>query len=298
MSTERRNPRSVDIDLFPTERILRIINAEDAMVANSVSVAIPQIAGIVDAGVEAIRSGGRIFYVGAGTSGRIGALDAAECPPTFSSPAEWIQSVIAGGAKALVHADEGTEDDPDKGAADLKARRVTARDLVIGIASSGKTPYTIGALEYAKSKGAQTAVIVAILNAPLAKVADVTIETVVGPEIVTGSTRMKAGTAQKLVLNMISTAVMISLGMTYSNWMINVTMTNTKLRARGVQMLREILGVSPDEAQKLSERSGGKLKVAVVMGATGCSRKDAEKRLEQGNGNLRKILGHLSTGRE
>ena len=298
MSTERRNPRSVDIDLFPTERILRIINAEDALVANAVGAAVPNIAKAVDLGVEAIRAGGRILYIGAGTSGRIGALDAAECPTTFSTPPEWFEAIMAGGSKALVHALEGAEDDPAKAANDLKARKVCEKDLIIGIAASGKTPYTIAALEYGKAKNARTAAVVAAADTPIAKVADVVIETLVGPEIVTGSTRMKAGTAQKLVLNMISTATMIRLGMTYSNWMINVTMTNSKLRARGVQMLCEILGVNVEEARKLSEQSGGKLKVAVVMGATGCSRKEAEERLEAGNGNLRKILGHLGSGRE
>jgi N-acetylmuramic acid 6-phosphate etherase len=259
---------------------------------------VPNIAKTVDLGVEAIRAGGRILYVGAGTSGRIGALDAAECPSTFSAPPEWFEAVIAGGSKALVQALEGAEDDPAKAATDLKARKICANDLVIGIAASGKTPYTLAALEFAKTKNARTVAIVAASDTPIGKVADVVIETLVGPEIVTGSTRMKAGTAQKLVLNMISTTTMIRLGMTYSNWMINVTMTNIKLRTRGVHMLCEILGVTLEEAQKLSDLSGGKLKVAVVMGALGCSRKDAEKRLEAGNGNLRKILGHLSSGRE
>jgi N-acetylmuramic acid 6-phosphate etherase len=268
------------------------------LVANAVAAAVPSIAKAVDLGVEAIRAGGRMLYVGAGTSGRIGALDAAECPSTFSAPPEWVEAVIAGGAKALVHALEGAEDDPAKAATDLKTRKISAKDFVIGIAASGKTPYTMAALEYARSKNARTAAIVAASDTPIAKIADVVIETLVGPEIVTGSTRMKAGTAQKLVLNMISTTTMIRLGMTYSNWMINVTMTNTKLRTRGVHMLREILGVTLDEAAKLSERSGGKLKVAVVMGALGCSRKDAEERLEAGNGNLRRILGHLGSGRE
>jgi N-acetylmuramic acid 6-phosphate etherase len=252
----------------------------------------------VDLAVDAIRGGGRIVYVGAGSSGRIGALDAAECQPTFSAPAEWIEAIIAGGARALVQPMEGAEDDMDKGAADLKARKVSSKDLVIGLAASGKTPYVCAALGYAKTKSAKTAAVVAVPDSPMAKVSDVVIETLVGPEILTGSTRMKAGTAQKLVLNMLSTAAMIRLGMTYSNWMINVTMTNTKLRARGVHMLREILGVSLEEAQKLTERSGGKLKVAVLMGAMGCSRKDAEERLEAANGNLRKVLGHLGTGRE
>ena len=298
MSTERRNPRSVDIDLFPTERILRIINTEDALASKAVTDAIPNITKTVDLAVECIRSGGRILYVGAGSSGRIAALDAAECPPTFSTPPEWIQAVIAGGVKALVHASEDAEDDGIKAAADMKARKTSSKDLVIGISASGKTNYTHAGLEYAKLVGAKTVAIVASPQTPISKLADVTIETLVGPEIVTGSTRMKAGTAQKLVLNMISTATMIRLGMTYSNWMINVSMTNAKLHTRGVHMLREILGVSLDEAQKLSERSGGKLKVAVVMGTLGCTRKDAERRLTEGNGNLRKILGQLSAGRE
>jgi N-acetylmuramic acid 6-phosphate etherase len=298
MLTERRNPRSVDIDLFPTERILRIINAEDALIASAVGATIPQISKAVDLAVGAIRGGGRVLYVGAGTSGRIAALDAAECPSTFSTPADWVEAVIAGGTKALVHAVESAEDDAAKAAADMKSRKIGAKDVIIGLAASGKTPYTSAALEYARTKGAKTVAIVAAEDTPIAKIVDVAIETLVGPEIVTGSTRMKAGTAQKLVLNMISTTTMIRLGMTYSNWMINLTMTNTKLRARGVHMLQEILGVSREEAHKLSEGSGGKLKVAVLMGALGCSRKDAEERLAQGDGNLRKVLGNLGSGRE
>jgi N-acetylmuramic acid 6-phosphate etherase len=298
MSTERRNPRSVDIDLFPTERILKIINGEDALVATAVGAVVPEIAKAVDLAVTTIRRDGRIIYIGAGTSGRIAALDAAECPPTFSTPPEWIQAVIAGGAKALLQAVEGAEDDPEKAAADMKAKKVSERDLLIGIAASGRTPYTQAALEYGKAKGAKTIAIVAAPNSPMAKVADVTIETAVGPEIITGSTRMKAGTAQKLVLNMISTVTMIRLGMTYSNWMINVSMTNAKLRDRGVTILREVLGVTPEQAKKLSDASGGVLKVAVVMGALQCTRKEAEQRLNAGEGNLRKVLGHLSSGRE
>jgi N-acetylmuramic acid 6-phosphate etherase len=298
MSTERRNPRSVDIDLFPTERILKIINAEDATVATAVNAAIPQIAKAVDMAVTAIRGGGRILYVGAGSSARIAALDAAECPPTFRTPPEWVEAVIAGGTKALAQAMEGAEDDTQKASADMKAKKVSNKDLVIGVAASGTTPYTCTALEYARTKGAHTIALVAQQDTPMARIAELAIETLVGPEIVTGSSRMKAGTAQKLVLNMISTTTMIRLGLTYSNWMINVTMTNTKLRARGVHMLREILGVTHDEAEELSEGSGGQLKVAVIMGALGCSRKDAEKRLADGDGNLRKILGHLGLGRE
>ena len=298
MTTERRNPRSVDIDLFPTERVLKIINAEDALVAGAVAAVVPDIAKLVDAAVLSIRSGGHLIYVGAGTSGRIAITDAAEIPPTFSAPAEWVQAVIAGGTKSFAKAMEGAEDDREKAAIDLKTKKLTEKDLVIGIAAAGATPYTLAALEFAKSKGAKTAAIVCSENSPMSKIADVTLHLAVGAEIITGSTRMKAGTAQKMVLNMISTATMIRLGMTYSNWMINVSMTNEKLRERGKHMLQEILGVKPNDAEKLVEASGANLKVAVIMGATGCDRKEAEQRLTAGNGNLRTVLGHLGSGRE
>jgi len=298
MSTERRNPNSVDIDLYPTERILKIINSEDATVSSAVSAAIPDIVKTVDLAVSAIRSGGRMFYVGAGSSGRIAVLDAVECPPTFGSPPEWIQAIIAGGTKAIGQSVEGAEDDREKAVADLKAKKVASNDLIIGIAASGKTFYTHAALEYARSTGAKTVAVVATPDSPMAKSADVVVYTAVGPEVIMGSTRLKAGTAQKLVLNMISTAAMIRLGMTYSNWMINVGMTNWKLQERGIHILREVLGVNADEARKLSEGSGGQLKLAVIMGTLGCNRKEAEKRLNEGDGNLRKVIGHLGTGRE
>ena len=298
MSTERRNPNSVDIDLYPTERILKIINAEDATVANAVATAIPDIAKAVDLAVNVIRNDGRIFYVGAGTSGRIATLDAAECPPTFSSPPDWIQAIVAGGEKAIVQAVEGAEDSREQAAADLGSRQFSDRDMVVGIAASGKTPYTHAALEFARSAGAKTVAIVAAPDSAMSKVAEVVIYTPVGAEVIAGSTRLKAGTAQKLVLNMISTATMIRIGMTYSNWMINVQMTNSKLEERGIHMLREILGVNVEQARKLSKASGGKLKLAVIMGTLGCTRKEAEQRLSEGAGNLRKVLGHLGAGRE
>jgi N-acetylmuramic acid 6-phosphate etherase len=298
VTTERRNPRSVDIDLFPTERVLKIINAEDALIAGAVAAVIPEIAKLVDVAVLSIRSGGHVIYVGAGTSGRIAITDAAEIPPTFSAPAEWVQAVIAGGTKSFAKAMEGAEDDREKAAIDLKSKKLTEKDLVIGIAAAGTTPYTLAALEFAKSKGAKTAAIVCSENSPMSKIADSTLHLAVGAEIITGSTRMKAGTAQKMVLNMISTATMIRLGMTYSNWMINVSMTNEKLRERGKHMLQEILGVKPNDAEKLVEASGANLKVAVIMGATGCDRKEAEKRLTAANGNLRDVVAHLGSGRE
>jgi N-acetylmuramic acid 6-phosphate etherase len=298
MSTERRNPKSVDIDLFPTERILKIINAEDAIVPGAVAAAISDIAKAVDLAVQAIESEGRILYMGAGTSGRMAVLDAAECPPTFGTPKEMVQALMPGGTKAFTQADEGTEDDNEKAAADLKNKKVSGQDVVFGIAASGTTPYTLAGLQFAKSKGAKTVAVVCVDNSPMSKAADVTIYTAVGPEVITGSSRMKAGTAQKLVLNMISTATMIRLGMTYSNWMINVSMTNRKLRERGKNILQEILGVKPEQAEELVEKSGAALKVAVIMGATGCTRKEAEERLSESGGHLRRILAHLGSGRE
>jgi N-acetylmuramic acid 6-phosphate etherase len=298
LTTERRNPRSVDIDLFPTERVLRIINAEDALVAGVVAAAIPDIAKLVEAALQSIRAGGHVVYAGAGTSGRIAITDAAEIQPTFSAPADWIQAVIAGGTKAFTKATEGSEDDAPKAATDLKSKKLTRKDLVVGIAATGATPYTLAALEFARNKEAKTAAVVCVENTPMAKLADITVHVPVGPEVIAGSTRMKAGTAQKLVLNMFSTALMIRLGMTYSNWMINVGMSNQKLRERGRQILQEILGVRAEEADRLVRASGANLKVAVIMGATGCDRREAEKQIESANGNLRNVLSHLGSGRE
>jgi N-acetylmuramic acid 6-phosphate etherase len=298
MINEGRNPRSVDIDLFPTERILKIINAEDALVPSFVATAIPDIAKVVERAVHAIRAGGRLIYVGTGTSGRIAVLDATECPPTFGTPAEWVQAVIAGGTKAFAQALEGSEDDREKAISDFRAKKLTKNDVVLGIAASGNTPYTLAALEFAKTRGATTAALVSTENSPMSKAADLTICAPVGAEIITGSTRMKAGTAQKLILNMISTAMMIRLGMTYGNWMINVSMTNQKLRERGKHIIEEILGVNADEAERLVEASGSNLRLAVVMGAVGCGRAEAEKRLADSNGSLRAVLDHLGTGRE
>jgi N-acetylmuramic acid 6-phosphate etherase len=260
MSTERRNPKSVDIDLLPTERILKIINAEDAIVASAVAAAIPEIAKTVDMAVQALQAHGRIFYIGAGTSGRMAVLDAAECPPTFGTPKEMVQALMPGGARAFTQADEVTEDDIEKAAADLKSKKVSGKDIVFGIAASGTTPYTLAGLQFARGKGAKTVAVVCVENSPMSKAADVTIYTAVGPEVITGSSRMKAGTAQKLVL--------------------------------------EILALKPEQAAELVEKSGGALKVAVIMGARGCSREEAEQRLAESDGHLRRILAHLGSGRE
>jgi N-acetylmuramic acid 6-phosphate etherase len=225
-------------------------------------------------------------------------LDASECPPTFGSDPRIVQGVIAGGPTALVSAVEGAEDRSEEGERAIEELAVDARDTVIGIAASRRTPYVVAALAAARRRGARTAYVTCTPREEFTLDVDVAICPEVGPEVLMGSTRMKAGTAQKLVLNMISTAAMIRIGMTYSNWMINVQMSNAKLQERGIQILREILGVNAEQARKLTEASGGKLKLAVIMGTLGCSRKEAEQRLSDGAGNLRKVLGHLGAGRE
>ncbi len=290
MSTERRNPRSVDIDLFPTERILRIINAEDALVPGAVAGAIPEISKVVELAVESLNSDGRIFYVGAGTSGRIAAVDAVECPPTFGIPSERVQAIVAGGQKALMHASETSEDDRGKAAASLKSKGLTKNDLVIGIAASGNTPYTLAALEFSKAKGAKTAALVCIENSPMSKIAGVTICVAVGPEIITGSTRMKAGTAHKLVLNMISTAAMIRSGKAFGHWMVDLKPVSLKLKARAVRIVCGLGGVSPARARALLARAGGDAKAAVLMARLGLGPSQARKRLEESGGFLRSAL--------
>jgi N-acetylmuramic acid 6-phosphate etherase len=232
--TEQRNPHTRGIDAKSTIEILRAIHGEDASVIEAVAGAQPAIARAVDAIAGALKQGGRLFYVGAGTSGRLAALDAAELPPTFGTPPRVVQAVIAGGRRALTHAVEGAEDDRTKGAKDLAARGFHAKDVVVGIAASGGTPYVLGALEFAKRKGAVTIGLTSNPRTPIAQMAQISIVTPTGPEVITGSTRMKAGTAQKLVLNMLSTAAMIRLGRVYDNWMIGVALTNRKLQARGL----------------------------------------------------------------
>src|SRR2546427_8848821 len=229
MTTEGRNPRSVDIDLIPTERVLKIINAEDALAAGAVAAAIPNIAKVVELAVNAIRTGGRVIYVGAGTSGRIAALDAAECPPTFNVAPETVQFVMAGGPKALATAVEANEDSRRLGEREITKRKLQKHDVVVGIAASGRTPFTVAALEYARRRGAKTIAVTCKRNSPLEKAADLAIVAEVGPEVISGSTRMKAGTAQKMILNMLSSGAMTRLGDVYGNLMVNVHLKNEKL---------------------------------------------------------------------
>jgi N-acetylmuramic acid 6-phosphate etherase len=288
--TEQVNPASEAIDALPAERILEIINAEDRKVADSVTPEIPAIARAVDAIVEAMRGGGRLFYIGAGTSGRLGVLDASECPPTFSADPETVQGIMAGGETALAHPTEATEDDPAIGARDLRERGFTARDVLVGIAASGRTPYVLGAVAEAQRLGAITAGISCTADSELARAVHIAITPLSGPEILAGSTRMKAGTATKLVLNMISTAVFIRLGYVYGNLMVNMQPKNTKLRDRAQRIIARASGVSYEAAGLLLTAAGDSVRTAIVMGKMGVDRETAERRLAAAGGHVRQAI--------
>jgi N-acetylmuramic acid 6-phosphate etherase len=288
--TEQRNPASAEIDTLPTEEVLRIVNAEDHRVAAAVEREIPAIARAVDAIVEAFQRGGRLFYIGAGTSGRLGVLDASECPPTFSVPPEMVQGIIAGGPAALSRATEATEDDPAMGARDLMDRGFTARDVLVGIAASGRTPYVLGAIAEARRVGAVTVGIGCTPDSELARAATVAITPLVGPEVIAGSTRMKAGTAQKLVLNMLTTGAFIRMGYVYGNLMVNVQPKNAKLADRARRIVAQAAGVTCERAGELLEAAGNSVRVAIVMGTTGAARVEAERRLAAAGGDISRAL--------
>lgn len=273
-----------------TTEILRAIHREDATVARAVGRAIPSIARAVEAISAAFESGGRLFYVGAGTSGRLAALDAAEIPPTFGTPARRVKAVLAGGRRALTNSIEGAEDNKAQGARDLAARRLTRADAVVGITASGTTPYVLGALEYARRRGATTIGITSNPRTPLARLTRITIVTETGPEALAGSTRMKAGTAQKMVLNMLSTAVMTRLGRVYDNWMIGVALTNQKLRQRGLRILAEASGASVAKATRAMNLSQYDLPVALIILKCGVDAPTARRLLYRASGNLRTVL--------
>jgi N-acetylmuramic acid 6-phosphate etherase len=283
--TEQRNPASASIDTQPTCEILRIINAEDATVPAVVSQAIPGIAQAVDATVLALRGGGRLFYIGAGTSGRLGVLDASECPPTYNVPADKVQGIIAGGEPALSRATEASEDDPASGARDLLARGFTANDVLCGIAASGRTPYVLGAVRRARELGAVTVGVSCTPDSELSRAVEIPIEVLTGPEIVTGSTRMKAGTATKLVLNMLTTATMIRLGYVYGNLMVNVQPRNEKLRDRAIRIVRDATGVDTARAAELLGE-GGTVPAAIVMAIRKVGRAEAETLLARAGGAI------------
>ena len=289
--TEQPNPASASIDTLPTEQALRIINAEDQKVAAAVEREIPAIARAVDAMVAALEKGGRVFYLGAGTSGRLGVLDASEIPPTFSASPDMVQGIMAGGEAALSRATETTEDDPAIGVRDLSARGFTAQDVLVGIAASGRTPYVLGAVAEAKKLGAVTVGICCTPDAELSRLVDFPIAPLVGPEIVAGSTRMKSGTAQKLVLNMLSTGTFIRLGYVYGNLMVNVQAKNEKLVDRARRIIAQAANVSPERAADLLAESGMSVRTAIVMAKSGVAREEAQRRLAAARGRIRQALG-------
>lgn len=290
LTTESANPASAKIDTLSALDIVRIINAEDASVATAVGRESEAIAAAVDMITERLRTGGRLFYIGAGTSGRLGVLDASECPPTFSTPPEMVVGVIAGGYDALHSAAEGVEDHPEIAVADLQARNFSSSDVLVGIATSGRTPYVIGGLQYAQQVGATAIGLACNPNSELARCSDLVIAPIVGPEVITGSTRMKAGTATKLVLNTLTTATMVRLGKTYGNLMVDLRATNTKLTARAQRLAAELTGLSEAEVVPHLEACDGELKTTVVAACCGVTPEEARQRLQAANGQLRVAL--------
>ena len=289
--TEQRNPASRNLDRMTAREIVELMNREDRKVTIAVGRASPAIARAVDAIVAGIRNGGRLFYVGAGSSGRMGILDAAESPPTFGTSPKLVQALIAGGRRAVTGAVEGAEDSVRNAERELRERKVARDDVVVGITASGTTPYVVGALRYARRHGATTVTITSNRRTPAARVAKIVIAAEVGPEVLTGSTRLKAGTAQKMVLNMLSTAVMARLGHVYENLMIDVVQTNEKVTKRALRILAEASGKSVSTAEHALRAAGHNMKVALVMLKRGMDAREARMRLADARGDLRKTLG-------
>jgi len=289
--TESRNPRTERIDRAPVEEILRKLNAEDALVAAAVAGEIPMIARLVEHSVQAIRSGGRVVYLGAGTSGRLGVLDAAECPPTFGTDPALVVGIIAGGDRSIRLSAEGAEDDEEAGRRAVDDARVAASDLVIGLAASRRTPFVVAALARARERGATTALIACVPRDTIPIEVDVAVCPVVGPEAIMGSTRLKAGTAQKMVLNLFSTTTMIRLGKVYRNMMVDLKATSRKLRERSVRTLMIVAGVDRPRAADLLESAGGHVKTAIVMQKRGVARAEAERLLVDADGFVARALG-------
>jgi N-acetylmuramic acid 6-phosphate etherase len=290
--TEGANPRTATIDTLPTREIVAAINAEDALVAPAVAAVGEQIAQLADVVVERMGRGGRLIYVGAGTSGRLGVLDAAECPPTFSTSLEQVRGLIAGGERALTRAVEAVEDDLEQGKGDITQIAVRSNDVVLGIAASGRTPYVLGAVEEAKQHGAFVAGLACTDPSPLADIVQIMIAPIVGPEVITGSTRMKAGTAQKLVLNTLSTTVMIRLGKTFGNLMVDVQPTNAKLRHRAVRIVATATGINLNEAHGFLAAANNEVKTAIVMVLAGVDVAQARQRLATSAGHVRQALNN------
>lgn len=297
LATEQQNPNTLSLDEMSALEIARAINHEDQSVAIAVQKTLPQVAKAIDIVAESLREGGRLIYVGAGTSGRLGALDASEIPPTFGINQKRIQHVIAGGEKALHSAVEDEEDSLNLGKKDIARRKPGKRDVVVGIAASGRTPYTVAALKYARKKGANTVAVVCNHNSALEQAADLAIVIDIGPEVLSGSTRMKAGTAQKLVLNMISTGAMVRLGYVYGNLMVNVQPRNEKLRERSLAIIEKTTGVPRNEASKALKAAGWSLPLALVMLKTSSSKEQAKKALKSADGQVRKAINLIRPSR-
>lgn len=292
LTTEKSNYKSKNIDKKTTMEILELMNEEDKSVAYAVEKEIPNITKAVDEIIHSFENGGRLIYIGAGTSGRLGVLDASECPPTFSTDKDQVIGIIAGGERALTEAIEGAEDNPESGMEDLKKVKITNKDTLVGIAASGNTPYVIGAIEYANSIGAITIGLSCNENSKVSKVANIAITPVVGPEVLTGSTRLKAGTAQKMVLNMLTTGSMIGIGKAYKNLMVDLNPSNKKLIDRSKRIIMEATGVSAVEAERYLKLSDNKPKVAIVMVETNCSYEEAILYLERFGGSIYKTINY------
>lgn len=288
--TEQRNPNSMQLDSLSAQELVALINREDQQVALAVEKCLPQIASAVEKIVTAFERGGRLVYVGAGTSGRLGVLDASECPPTYGVKPEMVVGLIAGSDHALRHPIEGAEDNVQQGQADLEEIDFSARDVLVGIAASGRTPYVLGALNYAKQLGATTVSIASNPNSKMAEVADIAIETVVGPEVLTGSSRMKSGTAQKLVLNMLTTASMVLIGKCYQNLMVDVQASNEKLKARALKIVMEVTECDNETAANVLAKANGKVKLSILMQLSGLDALEAQSLLDKSNGKLRQAL--------
>lgn len=290
LSTETRNPNTMELDRMTPLEIVTVMNREDARVPEAIRPALPNIARCVEWAAQSIESGGRLIYMGAGTSGRLGVLDAAECLPTFGVSPETVVGLIAGGDRAFLKAVEGAEDSRELGEEDLRRLGLTPKDTVVGIAASGRTPYVLGGLHYAGTVGCHTAAISCNPGSPIGKAAQLAIEVVPGPECLTGSTRLKAGTAQKLILNMISTATMVRCGKTYENLMVDVVPSNEKLRVRAENIVMEAASVTREQAQEALRQSHDRVKTAILMLLIGCGPEEAEARLEKTNGHIRQAM--------
>lgn len=290
MTTETRNPKTLELDAMSTTDILHVMNEEDRLLAEAIAKELGPIEKAVETIAASFEKGGRLIYVGAGTSGRLGLLDAVECPPTFGTVPEQVVGLLAGGHKAFVKAVEGAEDSKELGRGDLEVIKLTDKDTVVGIAASGRTPYVVGALEYANSVGAPTVALACNKESEIGRVSKIVIEVVPGPEILTGSTRLKAGTVQKMVLNMLSTVSMIRVGKVYKNLMVDVQQTNEKLHVRAENIVMEITSCDRVEARNYLKESEGSVKVAIIMYLVGCKKEEALEKLEKAEGHIREAI--------